>query len=91
MIIVLQAMKNNAFLRSKFAKTGKNDEARHALFFYYGLLSNDHVKRKSSSSKKGDQLLTLESGKTKKPTKRNFLFFNRSPLDRRFFVQVKRK
>lgn len=59
------------FWRSKFAKTGKNDEARHALFFYYGLLSNDHVKRESSSSKKADQLLNLDLGKIKKKKQPN--------------------
>lgn len=65
-------------------------EACHALF-YYGLLSNVHVKRESSSSTEADQSLTLDSGEIQKTSKRNFLFFNRSPLDRRFAVHVKRK
>ena len=53
------------FWRSKFAKTGKNDDkACHALF-YHGLLSNVHVKRESSSSTEADQLLTLDSEEIK--------------------------
>ena len=91
MIIALQTMKNNAFLGEQICKDWeKNDEACHALF-YYGLLSNDHVKRESSSITEADQLLTLDSGEIQKTSKRNFLFFNRSPLDRRFAVHVKRK
>lgn len=65
-------------------------EACHTLF-YYGLSSNVHVKRESSSSTEADQLLTLDSREIQKTSKRNFLFFNRSPLDRRFAVHVKRK
>ena len=65
-------------------------EACHALF-YHGLLSNVHVKRESSSSTEADQLLTLDSGEIQKTSERNFLFFNRSPLDRRFAVHVKTK
>ena len=73
-------------------RLGKNDEACHALFYYtYGLLSNVHVKRESSSSTEVDRLLTLDSGEIQKTSKQNFLFFNRSPLDRRFAVHVKRK
>ena len=91
MIIALQTMKNNAFLGEQICKDWeKNDETCHALF-YYGLLSNDHVKRESSSITEADQLLTLDSGEIQKTSERNFLFFNRSPLDRRFTVHVKRK
>ena len=91
MIKALQTMKNNAFLGEQICKDWeKNDEACHALF-YYGLLSNVHVKRESSSSTEVDQLLTLDSREIQKTSKRNFLFFNRSPLDRRFAVHVKRK
>ena len=91
MIKALQAIKNNALLAEKICRDWeKNDEACHALF-YYGLLSNDHVKRESSSSTEVDQLLTLDSREIQKTSKRNFLFFNRLPLDRRFAVHVKRK
>ena len=91
MIKALQAIKNNAFLGEQICKDWeKNDEACHALF-YYGLLSNVHVKRKSSSSTEVDQLLILDSREIQKTSKRNFLFFNCSPLDRRFAVHVKRK
>lgn len=91
MIIALQTKKNNAFFGEQICKDWeKNDKACHALF-YYGLLSNVHVKRESSSSTEADQLLTLDSGEIQKTSKQNFLFFNRSPLDRRFAVHVKRK
>lgn len=67
-------MKNNAFLGEQICKDWKkNDEACHALF-YYGFLSNDHVKREISSSTEEDQLLTLDSREIQKTSKRNSSF-----------------